>query len=205
MQLIYATGNPAKLESMRETITPLGIEILSLRDIDVDIPEVTEIGATPLENARLKAMGYYEALRRPLFACDSGLYIDGLPETEQPGVNVRMVNGKRLSDDEMIVHYAAIARRLGGRARARYRNAICLVADGGKTHEHFGDDISGEAFYLVDTPHSKRVPGFPLDCLSVHIASGEYYYDRELNKHGDAGMASLGLRAYFKRLLEEYL
>jgi len=183
----------------------LGHNIIGLREIDADIPDVAETGETPLDNARLKAMGYYETLKRPLFACDSGLYIEGLPEEEQPGVNVRMMNSKRLSDDEMTVHYAAIARRLGGRARARYRNAICLVTDGGKAHEHFGDDISGEAFYLVDTPHSKRVPGFPLDCLSVHIASGEYYYDRELNKHGDAGMASHGLRAYFRRLLEECL
>ena len=57
-----------------------------------------------IENARIKALAYYAALKRPVFTCDSGLYIDGLADSEQPGVHVRMVNGKRLTDDEMVVH-----------------------------------------------------------------------------------------------------
>lgn len=196
---VYGTGNCAKLESMRDCLAPLGVGIISLGETGVDVPHVDENGKTPLENARLKALAYYRALNRPVFACDSGLYIDGLTCDEQPGVHVRIVNGKRMSDDEMVAHYANIAKRLGGRAVAQYKNAICLVVNEDKIYEHFGDDISGGTFYLVDKPHPRRIEGFPLDCLSVHIKSGEYYYWHRPN--GDVGMINKGFQAFFRKIL----
>ena len=197
--LVYATNNPAKLESMRTCLEPLGIELIGLKDVDTSISEVCENGKTPLENARTKALAYYKALRRPVFACDSGLYIDGLPEDEQPGVHVRRVNGKRLSDNEITGYYAGIAAKLGGKAVARYRNAICLVLSDGEIYEHFGDDISGEAFYLTSKPHSKRNEGFPLDCISIHIESGEYYYNRIPGNN--TSTAVNGFQTFFEKTL----
>lgn len=197
---VYGTGNPAKLQSMRDCLAPLGIEIAGLKETGVVIPDIDESGNTPLENARIKAMTYYAALKRLVFACDSGLYIDGLPDSEQPGVHVRMVGGKRLNDDEMIAHYSGIARKLGGKAGVRYMNAICLVMSESEIYEHFGDDISGEAFCIADKPHEKRIQGFPLDCLSVHIETGEYYYWHD--KDSDAGMVFKGFQAFFRRVLE---
>jgi len=201
-EVVYGTGNPAKLVSMREALTPIGIHVVGLNETGVNIPDVDENGATPLENARIKAFAYYNALKRPVFACDSGLYIDGLSDEEQPGVHVRVVDGKRLSDDEMITHYSAIARRLGGRAVARYKNGICLIMGDNEVYEHFGDDISGEVFYLVSAPHSKRVEGYPLDSISIHIGSGKYYYDRN-DKYVDFSMDSwrAGFRTFFKEHL----
>lgn len=201
---VYGTGNPAKLTYMRKMITPLDVQIIGLKEIDATLPKVDESGNTPLENARIKALAYYEVLKRPVFACDSGMYIDGLSEDEQPGIHVRMVNGKRLSDDEMVAHYAAIAGRLGGKAVARYRNAICLAMGNGEIYEHFGDDIASEAFYIVDTPHIKRVEGFPLDSLSVNIHTGRYYYEEsDVCLDNDGGM-TCGFRAFFKQILEQH-
>jgi len=198
---IYGTGNPAKLQSMRDCLVPLDIKIIGLKETGINIPDVDENGDTPLDNARIKALAYYAALKRPVFACDSGLYIDGLPNDEQPGIHVRLVNGKRLNDDEMIAHYAAIAGRLGEKAVARYKNAICLVLNENEIYEHFGDDISGEAFCIVDKPHPKRIEGFPLDCISVHIDSGEYYYWHD--RDNDAGMVFKGFQAFFRRVMAE--
>ena len=132
---VYGTGNPAKLQSMRDCLAPLDIEIIGLKETGIIIPNVDENGNTPLDNARIKALAYYAALKRPVFACDSGLYIDGLPDDEQPSVHVRLVNGKRLSDDEMIMHYSAIAGKLGGKAVARYKNAICLIISEDEIYE----------------------------------------------------------------------
>ena len=199
MTIVYGTGNPAKLVSMREALAPIGVHVVGLSETGVYIPDVDENGASPLENARIKAFAYYNALKRPVFACDSGLYIEGLPDKEQPGVHVRMIGGKRLSDDEMITHYSAIARRLGGRAAARYKNGICLIMSDSEVYEHFGDDISGEAFCLVSAPHSKRVEGYPLDSISIHIGSSKYYYDRN-DKYVDFSMDSwrAGFQAFFR-------
>lgn len=198
---IYGTGNPAKLAHMKNMLAPLEVKIIGLKETGVAIPEANENGSTPLENARIKALAYYSVLKRPVFACDSGLYIDGLPEIEQPGVHVRMVGGKRLSDAEMTAHYAAIAKRLGGRAIARYRNAVYLVMGDSEMYEHFGEDIASTAFYIVDTPHAKRMEGFPLDCLSVDIQTGKYYYDKaESRSSEDSGQTS-GFRAFFEKVI----
>jgi hypothetical protein len=50
-----------------------------------------------------------------------------LTGSEQPGVHVRMMNGKRLTDDDMVEYYTAIAAKLGGKAASRYKSSICLI------------------------------------------------------------------------------
>lgn len=133
MKLLYGTGNLAKLSAMRNRLEQLDIELIGLNDLRVEgknVPEVKEDGNTPLENARLKAMAYYEAFQIPVFSCDSGLYFDNVPNEVQPGVHVRNVNGKCLSDDEMIDYYSglvsSILRREGYTCRStkKYQNMI---------------------------------------------------------------------------------
>lgn len=183
MKLIYGTGNPAKLKTMREMLQGLPVELEGLKEAAAKtgavLPEIDESGSHPLENARIKALAYYHAFRQPVFSCDSGLYIEELPEEEQPGVHVRRVNGKPLSDEEMILHYTAIAKTHGGAVRARYRNAVCLVLDEASMYEYDGEEIAGSAFLLVDTPHPRWDEGFPLDSISVEIGSGNYYMDMQ--------------------------
>lgn len=137
MKLLYGTGNLAKLSAMRNRLEQLDIELIGLNDLKVEgknVPEVKEDGNTPLENARLKAMVYYEAFQIPVFSCDSGLYFDNVPDEVQPGVHVRNVNGKCLSDDEMIDYYSGLVKAYGNLV-ARYRNAICFVMDNTHIYE----------------------------------------------------------------------
>ena len=65
----------------------------------------------------------------------------------------------------------------GGRLIGRYRNAICLVMDGGRMFTAADDTLSTEPFILASRPHPRLNPGFPLDSLSVDIATGQYYND----------------------------
>ena len=178
MRLIYGTGNPAKLSSMQEILRPLHFEIVGIKALGLTLPFVDESGNDPLANAVIKAKAYYKVVGKPLFSCDSGLFIEGLSSEQQPGVHVRTVDGRSLSDEEMIDHYTALARSIGGPCYARYRNGICLVLDSNHILRYTGDDICGERFILSDRPHPKRMTGFPLDSLSIQIQSGQYYYDR---------------------------
>ena len=180
MKLLFGTGNQAKLSAMRNRLEKIGIELIGLNDLSSEghtIPDVAEDGNTPLENARLKALAYYQAFQMPVFSCDSGLYFDNVPDEVQPGVHVRTVKGEYLSDEEMIAHYAGLARQYG-KLMARYRNAICLVLDEIHIYESMDLSIASEPFILTDTPHSAiRKKGFPLDSLSLDIKTGKYYYD----------------------------
>jgi 8-oxo-dGTP diphosphatase len=179
MKILYGTGNPAKLSAMKRRLEPLGIELIGLQDIKgmgLAIPGVEENGTTPLENAHLKATAYYEAFQIPVFSCDSGLYFDNVPEDIQPGVHVRTVNGKYLTDEEMQAHYAGLAREYGN-LTARYCNAICFVQDKETIYEAMDPSMESERFLLIDRIHPIRKKGFPLDSLSIDIKTGKYYYD----------------------------
>ena len=201
MKLIYGTTNKAKIEFMKKRVEPLGIELLSLEDVNAPKLRIDENGNSPLENAKIKALAYYEALKMPLFSCDSGLYIDGLDDARQPGINVRGLHD-HMNDDETREYYSALAAEFGGKMTARYQNAICLILDETRIYEYMGDDIASEPFWLVSKPHEKRNEGFPLDCISVHIESGKYYYD--IDGYGEKYLeADNGFAAFFKRVLSE--
>lgn len=200
IRFIYGTGNEAKLSHMQEMLSRLPLEIVGIQSVTGPLPEIDESGNDPLENAAIKADAYFELLREPVFSCDSGLYIEGLDDARQPGVHVRTIGGKRLTDDEMIAYYAAIATEFGGACRAAYRNAICLRYDETHTYRHMGDDLNSEPFLLTDRLHPKRVEGFPLDGLSVDIVTGRYYYD--LDTIRPSGMVS-GFQRFFRSVLHD--
>ena len=50
-------------------------------------------------------------------------------------------------------------------------------------------------------PHSKRVEGFPLDSLSIDIASGKYYYDLEVKDVSTS--VDDGVRIFFSEILQK--
>lgn len=202
MQLLYGTYNPAKLAVMREWLSPLGVELIGLSELKNPPPQAEEAGETPLENARGKATAYRRATGLMTLAADSGLYLDGLPDELQPGEHVRQTPDKRrMDDEEMIAHYRALAASLGGRAVARYRNALCIAFPDERMMERFDDSVASEPFYLVDTPHERRTPGFPLDSLSVEIRSGKYYYDLAAERANQKNAAGKGYCRFVQEAL----
>ncbi len=226
MRLLYGTSNEGKLAVMRRALAPLkGIEIIGLKELEEELrlteknlggshplraegknvppavllPQIEETGTTPLENARIKALAYYNALKIPVFSCDTGLYFDGLPQELQPGIHVRTVRGRRLTDEEMTAYYGGLARKYGD-LTARYKNAACFVLDDTHIYESMDDTLSGEPFLLTGTPHPRRQKGFPLDCLSKHIGTGKYYYDMEGERQDDLALDE-GFYYFFKSAL----
>ena len=201
MKILYGTTNQAKLDLMRRAVLPLGIEIIGLSDLGCEIPVVDESGNSPLENAELKARTYFKAFRMPVFSCDSGLYFEGLSDDKQPGVHVRRIGGRELSDAEMTEYYAELSRKNGGNIIGQYRNAIFLILDEEHTYSSMDQSIATEPFILSDTPHEKRVAGFPLDCLSKDPKSGEYYYD--MKEMRLVSGTEEGLRNFFKNVFSK--
>lgn len=202
MKLLYGTSNAGKLAVMRRSLASLeNIEIMGLDQINAPLPQIEETGSTPLENARIKAHAYYEALKIPVFSCDSGLYFEGLPEEVQPGVHVRNIHGRCLSDEEMTEYYRSLAEKYGD-ITARYQNAICFVLDEEHVYESMDESLSGETFLLTSVPHARRQKGFPLDCLSKNISTGEYYYDMGECRQDDVAVDT-GFLRFFQEILGE--
>ena len=193
MELIYGTGNDAKLAYMRRTLSDLPLQITAR--------QVKELQA---ENARQKAEAYFALFHSPVFSCDSGLYLydhltgELLPEEVQPGIHVRGRGEKRLSDEELLTHYVGLVKKYG-RIRARYQNAICLIFNEEIRQESMEENLWGEPFLLTDVPH----PGFPLDGISIDIKTGRYFYDLENNSQ-DEIVSNSGFSLFFCHFLEKY-
>ena len=201
MKILYGTTNNGKLQAMKTAVKPLDIQLISLKDVEGELPSINESGITPLDNAEIKARAYYDAFHIPVFSCDSCLYFDELKKEEQPGIHVRRVNGKELSDDEMIEYYASVAEKYGGKITGRYRNAIYFILDEKHHYSSMDMSIATEPFVLVTKPHSKRVEGFPLDSLSIDIGSGKYYYDLEVKDVSTS--VDEGVRKFFMTILSK--
>lgn len=181
MEVLFGTTNKGKLDFMRRILQGTNIEIIGLKDLGQTIPKAKEEGNSPLLNARQKALTYYKQYKRPTFSCDSGLYIEGIKEELQPGVFVRRVNQKELSDQEMLIYYSNLAKQYG-ELKAYYQNAICLVMNETVLFEKMDEELKSDPFILTSQPHKKFVPGFPLDSISIDIKTGNYFYDLELSK-----------------------
>ena len=208
MRLLYGTGNPGKLSAMRNRLSTLNrkydIELIGLKDLKMEIPSVPENGKTPLENAHQKAAAYYQAFHIPVFSCDSGLYFDNVPEYDQPGVHVRTINGKSLTDDEMITHYAGLAQKYKN-LTARYKNAICFVYDNKHFYEAMEPSMESEPFLITSTPHSSiRKKGFPIDSLSMDIKTGKYFYDLPEQELEQVAVED-GFLTFFERVLKQII
>ena len=160
------------------------------------VPVAPEEGQSPLENARQKALFYYDHYGIPLFSCDSGLYLENLPRELQPGLHVRSPQGVYLDDQAMQDYYGGLAARYGD-ITARYHNAICLVVDREHIYESMDESLASHRFLLTAKPHKIRRPGFPLDSISKKLDTGEYYYD--LNAHdADDLVGYEGFAAFFR-------
>ena len=83
MKVVLASHNAKKITEMRAILSQMGVEVLSQRDVGVDL-EPEETGTTFEANARIKAKAVMEATGLPAIADDSGLMVDALDGA--PGV-----------------------------------------------------------------------------------------------------------------------
>ncbi|MFR2196600.1 MAG: non-canonical purine NTP pyrophosphatase [Clostridia bacterium] len=130
MKVLFATTNPAKAKKYREQLAEDGIELITIKDLDEEI-DINENGKNALENAYIKAETYYDKTKIPTIGMDDCLFIEGISEEEQPGTNVRRVNGKRLNDEEMIEYYTKLVKKYGNKLTAKWVYGMVVCTDKG--------------------------------------------------------------------------
>ena len=128
-----------------------------------------------IENALIKARAYSKNVSIPVFAMDDNLYLENVPEENQPGMYVRRVNGKRLNDEEMIKHYTNLVKEYGtnGKLTCRWVYGMAVINNGQETTYSW----SKEDFYMVDKPSNKINPGYPLNTISINKKLNKYFTD----------------------------
>ena len=94
-QILVATGNAKKAREILALLAPCDVEVLSLSDVNVDMPE--ETGETFAENAALKALSGWRQTGLCTLADDSGLQVDALGG--EPGVYSARYAGADATDE----------------------------------------------------------------------------------------------------------
>ena len=172
-QIIFATTNQSKSKRFSKGLKELGIEVLSLKDIDVKL-DVKEDGSTAIENALIKARGCFKKTNMPCMGMDDTLYLEGVPKDLQPGLFVRRVNGKNLTDEEMIEHYTNLVKEYGkdGRIDCKWVYGLAVINEKGEetTYSWFKDD-----FYMTSSRSDKINPGYPLNSISKYKKLDKYF------------------------------
>lgn len=82
-RMIFATTNEGKMKEIRMILADLGMEILSLKDLNISV-DIEENGKTFEENAIIKAKAICELTGEMVLADDSGLEVDYMDKA--PGV-----------------------------------------------------------------------------------------------------------------------
>ena len=174
-QIIFATTNQSKSKRFSKGLKELGIEVLSLKDIDVKL-DVEEDGGTAIENALIKARECYKKTKKPSMGMDDTLYMEGVPEDKQPGLFVRRVNGKSLTDEEALEYYTNLVKEYGkdGRINCKWIYGLAVINDKGEESTY---TWSKDDFYMVSTRSDKINPGYPLNSISKYKKLDKYFTD----------------------------
>ncbi|QQE10257.1 RdgB/HAM1 family non-canonical purine NTP pyrophosphatase [Planctomycetota bacterium] len=92
MKILLATSNPHKLEEIQDIMADAEVELVTLADIGLDVPEPVEDKDTFEGNSALKAKYYANLSGMMCIADDSGLEVDALDG--EPGVKSARYSGK---------------------------------------------------------------------------------------------------------------
>ena len=129
-KILVATTNPGKIAELKAMLDA-DVKWLSLADFS-NIAEVKEDGATFVENACKKAIGYAKATGLWTIADDSGLVIDALQGG--PGIESARFCGKKNKNRELIDrrNIAKVLKLLKGlppeKRTARFVCCLCLAS-----------------------------------------------------------------------------
>lgn len=204
MKLLIATSNPHKIDEIMAVVHEAGadLELTSLKDAGVDVPEPVEDQDTFEGNALLKARYYANASGRPCLADDSGLEVDALGGA--PGVISARYSGTEGSRDVVDpANNKKLLEELGDTpADQRTARFVCAVAVAWPNDEHQPIQVRGtfegriitvDQAAQPDRPHLGRgANGFGYDPLfwlvEHHCTSAELSPEAKnaISHRGDA-------------------
>lgn len=201
MKVLVATGNPGKFTHFQELLSPAGIELVSLKDIEVKpLPE--EHGATFEENARFKAEWYAKAAGLPTLADDGGVEIAAL--NGEPGVKSHRWPGYEAGDEELIS--LALSKMAGVPNEQRgavLRSVVWFTLPTGESvHSSHGNQG-----VIAQDACNTRIPGLPYRSVFFFPELGKYYAELTPGEHAAIDHRKRSVREILptmKQLLDQF-
>lgn len=196
-KIIFATGNAGKMKEIRNILSDLPVQVLSMREVGIQT-DIVEDGKTFAENAVIKARAIMQLTGEVVLADDSGLEIDYL--NKEPGIYSARYMGE---DTSYRIKNANLIQRLEGvpdeKRTARFVCAIAAAFPDGtvKTTEgtiegRIGYEEKGENGFGYDPIF--YVPEF--ECTTAELS------EEQKNKISHRGRALAEMKEILKDKLE---
>lgn len=171
MKLLLATTNAGKAIEIREALSGLSVECMTLKELPHPPAMPDETGTTYVDNAKQKAIYCYDYAGLPTLADDSGIIVEAM--AGELGIHTRRWGpGKDASDEEWI---AAFLKRMEKEPNKRAR-FICALAyiDAEGTLQMFEGETTGT---ITERLEASYLPGLPVSacfkpdgCTKVYSA-----------------------------------
>ena len=173
-RLLIATKNKGKINELREFLSDLPIELVSLSDVGIT-DDVEEDGGTYEKNSQKKALFYSKLANLPTIADDSGLEINALGGA--PGIKSRRWVGHDATDEELVEHLKKVARDLPDDNRdALFRAVISFALPDGKIFSVEGL-VKG---FITREPEMSLLEGYPYRSIFYLPEIRKFYHENDL-------------------------
>ena len=175
MKVIFGTTNARKVEDLQNIVDSLNadIEVLSLEDINWDLPEIEENGTTLEENSLIKANAILDFCQKhnisyPIITDDSGLFVESLDG--RPGIYTARYADEERKNDPTLPKYQCVIKLLDEMKEitdrsAYYRCAVTVMYPNG---EYFQETAKSNGTIAKDIIGELKKPYF----YSVFILDG---------------------------------
>jgi XTP/dITP diphosphohydrolase len=150
-KILIGTGNPAKINTYKNLLKDLNLELVTAKDLNIPEPEEKEDNFE--KQAIEKAKYYFEKSGLPAIVDDGGFEIDAL--NGEPGVKSRRWVGHEMTDQEIIDE---VIKRMKGKSdrSCKHTVVVALASPFGIFTSH--GDIVG---VVAEKPSEKRIERFP--------------------------------------------
>ena len=164
--VLVGTRNDNKKKELKKMLKGLKVRVLTLSDLDVDIPPVVEDGKTFRQNAIKKALMFSRYVKGLVLADDSGLMVDALEG--KPGVHSARFARTKADDAENNAKLLRFMENVPAqKRRATFVCAAALAENGlligtteGQCVGSIGFDLRGENGFGYDplfTPNGYKL------------------------------------------------
>ena len=180
--IFFASTNSGKIADFKNALKNENIQILTLNDLDYEIPEPLENGANNLENAEIKARHYWQNLKVkiPVIAQDNAKFLENVEDSDQPGKDIKGIVKTKFGNSEpetIVKFYQELATKYGGLVRTVENLAICLFD---------GQNICNETVeietFLGSTTFGEIQPDYPMSILSKVKVGEEFKFWQALTE-----------------------
>ena len=196
MVFFVATKNEGKKKELLRILSPLGINVISEKDLDKPLGDVVEDGKTFEENALIKARFAAKETNLPSVADDSGLCVDAIDGA--PGIYTARYAGEPTDNAKNNAKLLDVLKDVPMEKRtARFVSAVACVFPDGREFTVRGECEGKIAFEL------KGDKGFGYDPLFIsELGCFGEISDEEKDSISHRGRALLKLK---EKLTNEYL